>query len=44
MVLHEGAYVLFHDPESAATSNSTGLAFDLSTGTGYRVDVITYFE
>jgi len=43
-ILHEGAIVMHHDPSSDATSNTTGLAFDLSTGTGYRVDVIAWFN
>lgn len=43
-ILHENALIMHHDPSSGATSNTTGLTFDLSTGTGYRVDVIAYFN
>jgi len=44
VTFHENSYIHFHDPGSEATANLTGLTFNLNNGTGYRVDVIVYFE
>lgn len=40
--LHEDAFWIFHSPSAVATTDSTGLTINMSTGTGYKVSLICW--